>query len=807
MGGKAGKPDPLLSEMEMSDEQEAKEYKRKTEVAKAAWQLEDVMNEKFVDRYPDKLEARQMQINVQHAEVWSSRATIGMVLLSVFETPSWCRAMDNFFAWDDSRCTVDGVDSDMVLLSQIPYLPPGWSLMIECVLIWFIFRHLWLRKLVQEQFFDFIEPDEGAGEENGAVSKPGSFCTRLCTCFCKAPVQNNRLVYYPHSHFKFGIACMVLEFLDVLIFFNFPMKSRYAVISRTGILCLSPAVQKLAETVSKVINEYISVAVFFIGFVVFFAWITVTIFDDLGAPYNGVERPNKGFDKMSSALNSFWIAGICEDFVQVFMKSYTAYRSSGLLWLLFLVIAHLLLLSLVLDTLCAAYRSKTEKDEETKGTEEEKGVNKAFKSLARGTNEDGGEETVTQDAFRQFVIEFGRSPSIPTISEAHADIIFRAVDADRGGTISEDEFGQISRVIQYQFWTTTKDSTLATWAPNFWKSKAMTSFRKFVERDGGLNSFEFVMNCILTVNFVLVITETNWDLNNPPCDDARPTVPPCISKDEPAWMENLEFAFSFVYLGEISCRLAVISFEEYRSSRANMFDFFTTWLLLFSAILEKFAKSSLATYANMLRLLRLLRMVKAIKSIESVQFMIDTIAKLVQRSQDIVTLLFVVLFFFTTLSVQVFGGELYSGNEHIAETEYVEKNMFVFNFNDWPSAFGVWMVMLLSEYKPEFPDVCFAATREMHHSYVLPHSWVMFPVFYVIGGSIIFELVKAFTIEVFMELKSEWERKKQGGGGEEELECLRKVKRDFKEIGLELHYKQISNVMLRAREKGGEGEE
>ena len=43
--------------------------------------------------------------------------------------------------------------------------------------------------------------------------------------------------------------------------------------------------------------------------------------------------------------------------------------------------------------------------------------------------------------------------------------------------------------------------------------------------------------------------------------------------------------------------------------------------------------------------------------------------------------------------------------------------------------------MLLCEYEPNFPEAV-SKTSEM------PFSWLVFPVFYVLGVSIVFELVK-----------------------------------------------------------------
>eukprot|EP00438_Fugacium_kawagutii_P005740 Skav234147 [mRNA] locus=scaffold361:192414:194309:- [translate_table: standard] len=73
----------------------------------------------------------------------------------------------------------------------------------------------------------------------------------------------------------------------------------------------------------------------------------------------------------------------------------------------------------------------------------------------------------------------------------------------------------------------------------------------------------------------------------------------------------VELVFSFVYLGEVAVKVQVFSWDVYWLSLANRFDFFTTFLLLFSSLLPYLPNSvmpfDLRHYANILRLLRLLR--------------------------------------------------------------------------------------------------------------------------------------------------------------------------------------------------------
>merc|ERR1719230_546912 len=120
-----------------------------------------------------------------------------------------------------------------------------------------------------------------------------------------------------------------------------------------------------------------------------------------------------------------------------------------------------------------------------------------------------------------------------------------------------------------------------------------------------------------------------------------------------------------------------------------------------SSLLEEIAGSagSLKRYMNVLRLLRLVRVIKQLKKIPKVIFMVETITRLVTEAKDILTLLLVVMYFFTMLSVQLFGGLLYKSHPALQDSEYNEANFWVLNFNDFLLAFGVWVVMLLCEYK------------------------------------------------------------------------------------------------------------
>merc|ERR1712032_1445685 len=107
------------------------------------------------------------------------------------------------------------------------------------------------------------------------------------------------------------------------------------------------------------------------------------------------------------------------------------------------------------------------------------------------------------------------------------------------------------------------------------------------------------------------------------------------------------------------------------------------------------------------------------------------ISKLVSASKDMMTLLSVVVYFFMMLSVQMFGGLLHEGQEALHETEYMEKHFMVLNCNDPLMALGVWVVMLLCEYEPIFPEAVEKVSK-------IPFAWTIFPIFWLCGVSIVF---------------------------------------------------------------------
>merc|ERR1719409_1391970 len=99
---------------------------------------------------------------------------------------------------------------------------------------------------------------------------------------------------------------------------------------------------------------------------------------------------------------------------------------------------------------------------------------------------------------------------------------------------------------------------------------------------------------------------------------------------------------------------------------------------------------------------------------------------MVSKAQDMLILLSVVIYGFTVVGVQLFGGLLYEENPQLEGTDYYEAKEFVLNFNDFLMAFGLWFVHLLCEYKPSFADAIYKTSK-------IPYSWIICMIFWALA--------------------------------------------------------------------------
>lgn len=709
------------------------------EIAKAAWQTENAMFHTEWEKYPeDCAAARRDHFRLLRANKTYYKAIIALVVLTFCEVPPWCHQRSpNQDLWrfvpPEEWCHVP--DAGHPYLSNIWYIPPGIGLIIEMIIEIIILRKFLLNWQLERTHFKPIG----------------------------VQYHNSRLI-------TAGLIFAVGSLLDTILFTFTRMPMRFTWIFRTGLLFILPGVQRVYTLIfnRRMIGEFASVAVFFVGTVMFFAWVTVTIFKDLDSvAYQSEEEvvtANQGLATLRQATYTLFVSGIGEGFVDNFLPSFFVYRASGIFWLIFLVIGQILLLNLVIDAFVAAYLKGSEEELDRKAEVQAHSIHDAFLTLSGGNEH----RHVTKEVFLEFVQDLGQSPRVFPIQRETAEILF-----EHFGEVTEEKFLDACRVVEIPVWAAPKDSFLKRCAPRLWDEPCFKWLRQVVWEPLELPAFDVFMNQVLLANLVLVVAQSAYTLNK---------------WETPAFMGILDLIFAFSYLGEVLVKLSVKSWSEYCSFWGNQFDFFTTWLLLFTTLLPylpfAMVQADLKRYANILRLFRLVRIVKQLKQLPRVQFMVATISRMVNAAGDILQLLGVLLFFFSVFSMNLFGGVLYEGKEALKDTEYGKKHLYIFNFNDMSMAFITFFAQLLSEYVPENATALQAASSWGNV------AWYIFPCFYILGVAIIFEITKAFTIEYYLAIKEEAE----DGDEEKEAEPKGSVVREEMEDQLRMMEKVAARL-------------
>eukprot|EP00928_Gymnodinium_smaydae_P014766 TRINITY_DN15428_c0_g5_i1.p1 TRINITY_DN15428_c0_g5~~TRINITY_DN15428_c0_g5_i1.p1 ORF type:complete len:1554 (-),score=231.41 TRINITY_DN15428_c0_g5_i1:177-4838(-) len=694
-------------------------------IAIAAWEIENVVQDKEMHKFPqDVIAAQKDRFRCLRATKWYNRAIVCLVILTMIEVPPWCHGhatKKSMWAWrpGEEWCEVpthNGVPGN-AYLSGIWYLPPGYALVASAVIELIILRKFILEYFLERQHF----------MPNGIEYKS----LRLIKCGCLFAVGS---------------------ILDTALFALVHQPIRLTFVFRTGLLFLLPGPQRLFFRIfsRKMAGEWASIAVFFIGNTLLFAWVVVTIFQNAEisgkvawTTKEGEILANHGFENLRSAIYSMFVAGTTETFADVFMPSFVAHRWFGIIWLLYLLIAQVLLLNLVVDAFVSAYLKNSEELEEEQAETQAHQIYSAFQSLS------GGTQHIAKDVFLEFTSTLSRSPIMKPLKPEIAEAMY-----DHVGTMSKDTFCDICNVLQSKVWLVGRDSFVKRCAPCLWRSSRFQWVHDIVWYPKEAPAFDVFMNWVLTFNLVLIVVESYLNAN---------------AYTVPSWVHILSRGFTWSYVVEVLVKLSVKSFAEYWSSPANQFDFYTTWLLLGATLLKYLPiaglQGNLSHYANILRLLRLVRIIKQLKKYPSVQFMAFVVVRMVEASGDILALLGTMMFFFVTFSVNFFGGLLYEGNPRLAGLAYEEKHWFIFNYNDSLMAFSTWFTSLLEEYVPAQAEAVQNAVPVWGDV-----AWYTLPLFYVIGVSILFEVLVAFTVETFLALKEQLD-------GDEEKEDEEEVER------------------------------
>lgn len=124
-------------------------------------------------------------------------------------------------------------------------------------------------------------------------------------------------------------------------------------------------------------------------------------------------------------------------------------------------------------------------------------------------------------------------------------------------------------------------------------------------------------------------------------------------------LDRLNYLFALVFNLEMYMKLIGLS-SQYFYSAWNLFDMTVVIGTDIGLILEfTTSGSGFSTAATVVRAFRIMRIVRLVRSQPSIKIILDTVVNIIPQISNFITLLFLLLFIFSALGINLFGGCVY----------------------------------------------------------------------------------------------------------------------------------------------------
>lgn len=331
--------------------------------------------------------------------------------------------------------------------------------------------------------------------------------------------------------------------------------------------------------------------------------------------------------------------------------------------------------------------------------------------------------------------EMQKNETLASADLSRADLVFKVLDDDGDNTLSLEEFEDLFDALELKFESMQRETMLERRLPWLYRAPRFAQLMAWVRAD---SSFATFINVVMMLNVLVVMIETHLDLAN---------VDSSFSVIAFAW---LELAFSVVYLGEVVLRLFAVGWRVYWRQIGNRFDFCVVLLLLGSTLFVVINPTEQSTATvRMFILLRLLRLLALVADISHFRLLGRTVCVAGAVSLPLLTLLFLCIFSFSSLGVQLFGGLLWKGNPALnpelnpSVSAFVANQYMALNFNDVASGCLALFSAMVVAYLTELANaIVVTSNSEL--------SLLFFVAFYVCSVLIIGNVVFALLIDVLI---------------------------------------------------------
>jgi two pore calcium channel protein len=194
--------------------------------------------------------------------------------------------------------------------------------------------------------------------------------------------------------------------------------------------------------------------------------------------------------------------------------------------------------------------------------------------------------------------------------------------------------------------------------------------------------------------------------------------------------------------------MVVLGAGRYFSSGVNRFDCAAAWLPAFAeawALVQYGAAVAFdGNIARLVLLSRLLRLMRVFAHSPRFRVIADTMAATVPAAASLFGTLWVLMYTFSLVGVDAFGGAVYYGNPHLEGSEYQSSGYLELNFNDMMSGVvTLWCMLVVNDWSVLMEGIIRASGRT--------GLWrLYFMTFYIIAVVACLGVLTSFIIDSYM---------------------------------------------------------
>eukprot|EP00521_Asterionellopsis_glacialis_P014788 CAMPEP_0195301872 /NCGR_PEP_ID=MMETSP0707-20130614/30087_1 /TAXON_ID=33640 /ORGANISM="Asterionellopsis glacialis, Strain CCMP134" /LENGTH=536 /DNA_ID=CAMNT_0040364959 /DNA_START=53 /DNA_END=1666 /DNA_ORIENTATION=- len=384
------------------------------------------------------------------------------------------------------------------------------------------------------------------------------------------------------------------------------------------------------------------------------------------------------FSDLLEGIWTLWICVTTANYPDVMMSGYNENRLVALYFVSFMIITFFFMMNVILASVVNTYDNLHNANEMEREVKSQANLKKAFDNLRLFP----GDKTIDRETIMALLIVLNEDfPQLREIPENEAKILFGFLDKDGTEKISEEEFMDFCNVMLLKFEKSSLyKSVIELHFPNFYKSKIWQRIARYIDS----STFEITIDVVLVLNAVIVAIQSYPILIgesvelNPNVDDGQ---------IDTVW-EAMETAFTVFYFFEMIFKILVKGWRSFSNSMRNLFDFLVTGLSVVASIYvyypNDFSDSRLIRYIVMVRVLRLSRLLVAMKQFQVIG---NTCIEILPAVSRVFTLLFCIMYLFSTLGIILFGGMISRDPSNplsylVLDTEFADSDYWANNFND-----------------------------------------------------------------------------------------------------------------------------